>query len=237
VVYTYRGDEMSSSLIRRFISATEDLLPVAGVSPGRYSWPSKVNHVVITNGTGQEVSLTADPNGDGVDLVTNGGFDADTDWDKDAPWSIAGGKAVAVDCWGGDCEQDIAGLVLNEIYVLVYTLEDYADGIFQPQLGGGVGTGVSANGTYTDAILVYNTSWPLRLRGASSFDGKIDNVKLYRSGTGPGPGGYDHKVANGAEIILTGGWHRRGLDSLGVWVPAGGTVADLNIRGVYIRGR
>ena len=50
-----------------------------------------------------------------TELVTNGGFDADSDWTKEAGWSISGGTAAALNATG-NIYQIIDGLTIGQTY-------------------------------------------------------------------------------------------------------------------------
>ena len=82
-----------------------------------------------TNTTATTLGLDSSGNGNnftpsnfsvGVDLVTNGDFSADSDWNKDASWSISGGKAV--NSGGGEIYQTIA-VVSGKTYVMRGTVD------------------------------------------------------------------------------------------------------------------
>ena len=121
-------------------------------------------------------------------LVTNGTFDADSDWTKGAGWSIANGKATQVPTFpgGGNLEQNV-DYIDGRRYTLVYTVTDHVAGWLQPQVGGIPGTAVSAVGTYTETFTIAAESWPLRFRVEPEIaDLSIDDVSLFAPAV-PGP--------------------------------------------------
>jgi len=63
----------------------------------------------------------------GDNLVTNGGFDADSDWTTGGAWAIAGGVATC-DVFISQThrlQQDIAGLVMGQFYLIELTVSTY----------------------------------------------------------------------------------------------------------------
>jgi hypothetical protein len=117
---------------------------------------------------------------DGEELVTNGGFDTDSDWTKGTGWTISGGKGNGASA-GGDLTQTIS-ISVNKTYKVTYTISNYISGIFRIILGGyTAGTTRTANGTYTDIIEVTNASSNslLYLAGdVSAVTLSIDNVSV-----------------------------------------------------------
>ena len=65
-----------------------------------------------------------------AELVTNGTFDADTDWDKDANWSISGGVASCTGGGGANKYIYQSGLVtIGNIYATSYQVTAYTSGL------------------------------------------------------------------------------------------------------------
>ena len=90
----------------------------------------------------------------GGELVTNGGFDTDSDWIKDTGWSISGGSLNGSSTTTS-ATQFNTGLVTGKMYQVVYTISNYVSGSVRIELGSAnvsVGTVRSANGTYTEYI-------------------------------------------------------------------------------------
>lgn len=119
--------------------------------------------------------------GEGADLVTNGGFDADTDWNKGTGWSIAAGVAH---CDGSQVTssnfyQDI-GIVIGRRYRVIFTISNYVAGQVRPLAGSqGIGTYRSANGTYTEDMVAKGTAPNFYFFADVDFEGDIDNVIVY----------------------------------------------------------
>lgn len=116
------------------------------------------------------------------ELVTNGGFDTDSNWTKGTGWTISGGKAVATSC----TNQNLVGalsILIGNAYKVTFTVSDYSgSGTVKPMLGtvGAVsGTVVSANGTYTEILVADANQNAIAFRtGGTAFTGKIDSVSL-----------------------------------------------------------
>lgn len=117
----------------------------------------------------------------GPELVTNGGFDSDSDWNKATGASISGGKLV----YSGvaqnlsttqACTESQSGIT----YEITYTISNYTDGPVRVSLGGVFGTERSANGTYTEQLTTNNTNANVFItaRNATSTTLDIDDVSV-----------------------------------------------------------
>lgn len=115
---------------------------------------------------------TVDPYG--PELVSNGTFDADTDWTKQAGWTIAGGKAVAT-ATAFTIYQNI-GAEIGELYEVQFEISDYVSGTVYLKFGNGVGLGTpfSSNGIHKQIITAESAT--IYLDGGTVFTGKADNV-------------------------------------------------------------
>ena len=122
----------------------------------------------------------------GSELVTNGDFATNSDWNLGTGWSINNGKAVGENAGSPSVSylsQDFA-FVSGKTYKVVYTVSEYVKGNVRPQLaspGSQNLPNVSANGTYTEYIVANNNFSKFRFRAATTdggFTGKIDNVSV-----------------------------------------------------------
>jgi len=110
------------------------------------------------------------------ELITNGGFDTDSNWDKGTGWTISGGKGVATAATGNLSQLNF--LSVGHRYRTTYTISDYVSGTVRIQCGtGGIGTTRSANGTYTEIITALTTD-DLLINGLTAFTGNIDDVSV-----------------------------------------------------------
>ena len=115
----------------------------------------------------------------GGELVTNGGFDTDSDWIKDTGWSISGGSLNGSSTTTSVTQLN-TGLVAGKMYQVVYTISNYVSGSVRIELGSAnvsVGTIRSANGTYTEYIEALGDE-QLIFDGISAFTGSIDSVSV-----------------------------------------------------------
>ena len=142
---------------------------------------------------------------DTSELITNGTFDADTDWAKGTGWTITGGKAVATAATG-ILIQSITNKPLTDdkTYQVMFTVSDYVDGTYRVQLEGmdnrGSGADITANGTYTEIITIDTPTVvsASRFRITTIVDGtaKIDDVSLI-------------ELSNPRDVGSGSGWYYR----------------------------
>jgi len=111
------------------------------------------------------------------ELITNGGFDTDSDWSKGTGWAIADGKATKTAGSANSLVQAINGTV-GATYEITFTISDYSAGSLQPFIGGsGASTARSANGTYTQSRTLAGAT-SIYLYASSTFAGSVDNVSV-----------------------------------------------------------
>jgi hypothetical protein len=111
-----------------------------------------------------------------VTLITNGGFDTDTDWDKGDGWAIANEKAEATNATSS-LKQENIGLETGRTYKVTFTTTR-TGGSVTAMLGGTGGTGRSTANTFVENI-VCGVSPALGLDfQASGFTGSVDAVSV-----------------------------------------------------------
>ena len=119
----------------------------------------------------------------GSEIITNGTFDADSNWTKQAGWSIANGVATQDGSQIGAAQiyQTIPTVTVGKKYQVTYDLTITA-GTVDARFQGGGGTTIGAtrttSGTYTDILTPTLAHDTLRIRGGITFEGTIDNVSL-----------------------------------------------------------
>ena len=118
----------------------------------------------------------------GPELVVNGDFATDSDWIKEAGWSIANNKATGASTTGR-LSATSSGLVeLGKTYRTEYEIKDYVSGSIRIELNGNndVGTTRSGNGVYVEYITILGSQSDLRVvfDGIAAFTGSIDNVSV-----------------------------------------------------------
>jgi len=114
----------------------------------------------------------------GTDLVTNGGFAADTDWAKGPGWSIAAGVASSDGSQAGDSDLNQAlSLTSGQTYEVEFTVSNFSAGNVTPVAGDTEGTDRAANGTFTENI-VAGAGGDIDIRADLDFIGDIDDVTV-----------------------------------------------------------
>ena len=114
----------------------------------------------------------------GEELVTNGGFDTDSDWTKGTGWTISGGVASASSALNSSLIQSPFTTTAYMTYAITYTISGYVSGAVRPLLEGAIGTFRTANGTFTDYIVSPAPSARLIFTTAGSTTLNIDNVSV-----------------------------------------------------------
>ena len=122
-------------------------------------------------------TIQADPSTAGSELVTNGNFATDSDWNKESGWTISGGKLLGASVTTGLAFQ-YSILEANKWYKASYDAEvtNVSVGLFFD----GIGYQGLTTTTQTITVLFYATiSSPLYFRSnTSNFTGSIDNVSV-----------------------------------------------------------
>ena len=176
------GTSVSTAVSERTAVIIEDYMfdaTVAGELTPEES-PSDFHDTWDLDGTDFTPEASPDDEGywdDFSNIVTNGGFDTDSNWSKGAGWTISGGKASNDGSTGNLTQSGI--LIVGEQYEITVTVSDYVSGSVQVTAGAqfhGSSSILSANGTYT-LIQTCSPTTSLFLV-SSSFNGKIDNVTV-----------------------------------------------------------
>jgi len=137
----------------------------------------------------------------GPELVTNGGFDADTDWNKAAGWAITGGQAVftnpgssqnldqAIALSGEPCE------FVVDVASIAGTLRVYFDNAVKFVYD------ITAPGVYTFYAAQRPTSGDVTLRGLSGANITVNSISVrkvtFKQNTGFGLKALEAFIANG----------------------------------------
>ena len=117
---------------------------------------------------------------DFTNLVTNGGFDTDTDWTKGTGWTIGSGVATKAAGTAAGLDQSI-DLALGKAVRVSIGLTVSA-GTFTPQLIGGTtvsGTARTTTGTYAETLRSNAAASSLRILANSAGAGTLDNVSAW----------------------------------------------------------
>ena len=127
--------------------------------------------------------LDASNTGLGDELVTNGSFTTDSDWNKNSNWTIdttGGAVAVADGSANTDINQVIASHpVANNTYKVTFDVVSVTAGSVHFLFGGATGTSRDSVGTYSEYITASNTDrLKIDSHASNLFAGSIDNVSV-----------------------------------------------------------
>jgi hypothetical protein len=112
----------------------------------------------------------------GSDLITNGGFDADSDWTKD---NFSIGSGVATTSTNGASIQQPISISVGDVIKIVAEIKNYTSGSIRYYTGSGVDEWrtFNSNGVHTHYLVANSTKV---LFYSQSFNGSLDNVKVYK---------------------------------------------------------
>lgn len=115
----------------------------------------------------------------GNNLVTNGTFDADSDWTKGTGWSIGPGGATATSVSNQELTQDV-GVVADKIYRVSFDMTSYTGGFLSFNVGGGAESYGFINTGHVYAYQKTTNTNDLRFDdgGPGALTCSIDNVKV-----------------------------------------------------------
>ena len=118
----------------------------------------------------------------GAELVTNGTFDTDTDWTKQAGWSIGSGVASVDSSAAGTTNLTSTGMAvtIGSVYEVTYTINSVSGSGIRAQIGGYVEAGGYNTSTGTKSFIFTATTTTGLSFTASSADtvGSIDNISV-----------------------------------------------------------
>jgi len=123
----------------------------------------------------------------GDELVTNGSFSADSDWNKNSNWSIGSGVATADGTSSNNINQN-AGLTIGRQYIISFDITAYTSGGgFAVRVGSGssYSTPVTSVATHTVTQTCEGNGY-LYINADSNVVGSIDNVSIKEVGTATG---------------------------------------------------
>ena len=114
------------------------------------------------------------------EMVTNGGFDADTDWTKGTGWSISGGQAIANTAGIGVGLTQAKTITSGKLYRIAYTVLNYSQGGVRFQSSSGAnGLTRTANGSYVEYYRATADATSCGLFGTGfAFGGRVDNFSV-----------------------------------------------------------
>lgn len=120
-------------------------------------------------GTEEKISET--------ELVTNGGFDTDSDWTKESGWAIADGKATCTKTGAAAIYQ--IPLTVGTLVKNTYTITDWTTGAVAARIGTLWLTARTAIGTYTGYATAATALAAIYAYGAgTAHNFSVDNVSF-----------------------------------------------------------
>jgi hypothetical protein len=130
---------------------------------------------LITHARAGNATMT---DGYGPELVTNGGFDSDSDWTLGTGWSISGGKANHTSGTASQIISTDSSLLNGKVYEVRFTVSNRTAGslLLEGAIWSSAET-ISANGTFV-FYKVKSSNGPVVLYGSGTFNGSIDNVSV-----------------------------------------------------------
>ncbi|WP_176074332.1 hypothetical protein [Brucella intermedia] len=149
--------------------------------PAHVQTITTAGYAAVGDGGGALYKRVSAPTLLGKDIITNGGFSADTSWVKGTGWTISGGTAnKAVTASQSELGQTRT-LVAGFLYAITYTISNYSgSGWVRPYFGYNgtivIGTQRTANGTYTDYITAAPLNGRVVFQAQATVACSLDNV-------------------------------------------------------------
>jgi hypothetical protein len=144
-----------------------DLSELAGVTGAGYGQVATLDDWTVGDGVGPYIEV------DKTELVTNGDFATDSDWNKGTGWTISGGVASHGGGAGGYLDQDL-GLETGKFYILRFDVSRVGGNLL-----GYIDTpwdwNISVSNSY---IYIMEANQSLIRFFPSVFEGSIDNVSI-----------------------------------------------------------
>ena len=165
-------------------------------------WQDAAGNTPVT-ASGDPVGLILDKSRSGPSMgsnqITNGGFDADSDWTKGTGWSIGSGVATK-SAGSASVLSQAQTMTAGRYYIVTYTITRSA-GSITPQFAGGStvsGTARSSSGTFTDIMTAASGNNTVQFSADASFAGTVDavSVKVLSAGN------HAYQVTSGARPTL-----------------------------------
>jgi len=114
----------------------------------------------------------------GAEEITNGSFDTDSNWSKQAGWTISGGTANANMILGGNGNIYQSALVVGKTYELTFTVSNYIQGYIRNVSQTSPIPLYSSNGTFTERFVATNANLFMNATTVESTQLSIDNVSV-----------------------------------------------------------
>ena len=122
----------------------------------------------------EQLNIASDKEFPGADVIVNGDFTTDTDWDKETGVTISGGKANWVDTSSSDdLDAQVDPLTIGIRYKVTFTVSNYVTGTIVWRNDGGNYINATSDGTFSIELDVAAANFLLR---GINFTGSVDNV-------------------------------------------------------------
>jgi hypothetical protein len=121
-----------------------------------------------------------------TNLLSNGGFDTDTVWNKGVGWTITGGKATRTTPGTIAPLWQTQSIANGDVIRSAFTISSWAAGMIRARIGTGGGTPSNdapdypGNGTFLDTITATAARDSYALRADAAFNGIVDNAVMYK---------------------------------------------------------
>ena len=112
-----------------------------------------------------------------VELVTNGTFDADSDWNVNSNWLISGSTATCDGTSNDDINQNQNIGVIGKSYAISFTIISITQGSVAVRIGGSATNYYTEAGTYTESVTATTTD-RIRVSVQGNAIASIDNVSI-----------------------------------------------------------
>ena len=113
----------------------------------------------------------------GEELVTNGDFSSDSNWNKNPNWTISNGAAISDGSTSQNINQGTVTSVVNKPYLLSVTLSSLSQGSVTVTFGGAASLNASSTGTHS-LLVIPASSDRIRIYASDYAIASIDNVSI-----------------------------------------------------------
>ena len=180
---------------------------------------------------------------DKEELVTNGTFDADTNWTKQTGWTIAGG--VASNGYAGQAlYQTPTNYIVGQKYIIKYEITSYTSGVIGAYISGGLSPTASKSSVGFHSLefipTVTNHLTGVIVASGANFVGSIDNISvqlkndIYRADKDTADM-YDYssetsvEIVSGASVVKVADGHTFGGTVGNYYLRTGSTQSNYNL--------
>ena len=113
----------------------------------------------------------------GEELVTNGDFSSDSNWNKNPNWTISNGAAISDGSTSQNMNQGTVTSVVNKPYLLSVTLSSLSQGSVTVTFGGAASLNASSTGTHS-LLVIPASSDRIRIYASDFAIASIDNISV-----------------------------------------------------------